>query len=72
MEDNDSGLSKAWSAILTNVEDDVIRSPDVNFPWSLEVRLVNVLSIVFTSSISTPSFNLSDCQRHIYIQLAEN
>jgi hypothetical protein len=62
VDDNDSGLSKAWSAMLTNVEDDVIKSPDVNFPWSLEVRLVNVLSSVFTSSTSTPSFNLSDYQ----------
>ena len=58
--------------MLTNVEDDVIRSPDVNFPWSLDVRLVNVLSSVFTSSTSTPSFNLSDCQIHMYIQLAES
>jgi hypothetical protein len=32
VDDNDSGLSKAWSAMLTNVEDDVIKSPDVNFP----------------------------------------
>jgi hypothetical protein len=47
VDDNDSGLSKAWSAMLTNVEDDVIKSPDVNFPWSLEVRSPHCVFIVW-------------------------